>query len=517
MRTPPFSVPIHIRKIVRLLKEEGFQPYLVGGCVRDYLLGIEPKDIDIEVYGCSYEQLVTALSSFGKVDIVGKSFGVVKIHNQQFQCDLSLPRKDSKIGRTHKDFTSSFDPKMALEEGAKRRDFTINSIFYEVDSTTVLDFFGGVEDLRNGILRHTSEAFLEDPLRVLRGMQFSARFNLTPTEEYYAICRKIISEYSTLPKERVREEWAKLLTNSLYPGKAIEYLVKTGWIDNYPEIKNIYQVPQDPKWHPEGTVDIHTAFVMNEAARLGQDLEPPDRVKLILAALCHDLGKALPENGGTTIVDPNKGIISPGHAQAGLEPTKSLLTSMGFSENIVKPVQTLVKTHMDHIDAKVTNSFVLKLANKLKPTTFDMWARLVEADHMGRPPIKSKPPNLDNLVNLAKSLKVFLQPPTPLIMGKDLIPYYGERNPKIGEVLKKCYSYQINHGIVSKNEMLIYLDKAHLRSLCFINGDDVIKHILPGPTVRQILDQAWQLQVKKKICSRQEMLAWLEKTIAITL
>ncbi len=158
--------------------------YLVGGCVRDWLLGVPVHDFDIEVYGVDYPDLVRLLSRYGRADWVGKSFGVVKLtHASGAVWDFSVPRRDSKRGPGHKGFDVEFDPELSPLEASARRDFTINSMLWDARSGELMDPHGGRLDLEARILRHTSAAFPEDPLRVLRGMQFAGRFGLKAATE----------------------------------------------------------------------------------------------------------------------------------------------------------------------------------------------------------------------------------------------------------------------------------------------------------------------------------------------
>ena len=167
------ALPEELVRILRLTPALQHS-FLVGGCVRDWLLGLPNKDFDLEVFGVTYEQLVEALGPWGRTDLVGRSFGVVKLTTPGGHTfDFTVPRRDSKTAAGHKGFVITFEPDLTLKEAAARRDFTINSLMYDPRGGEVLDFFGGVSDLRNRLLRHTSAAFGEDPLRVLRGMQFA--------------------------------------------------------------------------------------------------------------------------------------------------------------------------------------------------------------------------------------------------------------------------------------------------------------------------------------------------------
>src|SRR5712672_3424257 len=207
-------------ELTRLLREVPSlsRAYLVGGCVRDSLLGIAHKDFDLEVYGVGYEELELGLSAHGRVDMVGKSFGVIKFTGQSGgQWDFSLPRRDSKVSAGHTGFQVEFEPDIDPQTAASRRDFTINALMFDPRAVVYLDFFGGRSDLQQRILRHTSPAFIEDPLRVLRGMQFAARFDLTPAPETVELCRAIVHTFPELAIERVGMEWFKWAMRSQRP------------------------------------------------------------------------------------------------------------------------------------------------------------------------------------------------------------------------------------------------------------------------------------------------------------
>jgi len=236
------TVPSQLEAILRDLDAAGFRAILVGGAVRDALLGLDPKDFDVEVYGISYDRLAGLLARYGRVDLVGKSFGVVKL----LGWDFSIPRRESKTGPHHRDFQATFDESITPGEAASRRDFTINAIAYDPLRGEVLDFFGGQEDLKNRVLRATSSAFSEDPLRVLRGMQFACRFDLTIDQATAEVSRSIAGEYGTLALERIAEEFMKWAVKSGHPGRIAGYLKATGWEVHFPEIAALAGVPQDP-------------------------------------------------------------------------------------------------------------------------------------------------------------------------------------------------------------------------------------------------------------------------------
>ena len=258
-------------ELVAILGEtpELARSFLVGGCVRDWLLAIPNKDFDIEVFGVSYEQLTVGLSRWGRTDLVGRSFGVVKLTTPEGQTfDFSIPRRDSKVAPGHKGFEISFDPAITSKEAAARRDFTINALMFDPRRGEVLDFFGGQADLKNRVLRHTSEAFVEDPLRVLRGMQFAARFDLRAAPETVMLCLEIKDGCRELAVERVREEWFKWAAKSVVPSRGLTFLVETQWVEHFPEIRALVGTLQDPEWHPEGDVFTHTCHCLDALVKI---------------------------------------------------------------------------------------------------------------------------------------------------------------------------------------------------------------------------------------------------------
>ena len=224
---------------------------LVGGCVRDDLMGIEPKDFDIEVYGIEPQKLRGILDTFGKVNAVGEAFTVYKLGND---LDVAIPRREKKVSRGHKGFVIEGDSQMSFEEAAKRRDFTINAILQDALTGEIIDIYNGREDIANKILRMVSkETFAEDTLRVLRAAQFAARFEFEIEAETVEICRQI--DLSDLPKERIWCELEKLLLKARKPSIGLQWLYDLGVVEQlFPEIKALVGVPQESEWHPEGWI-----------------------------------------------------------------------------------------------------------------------------------------------------------------------------------------------------------------------------------------------------------------------
>jgi tRNA nucleotidyltransferase (CCA-adding enzyme) len=430
-----------LQPILDAIQAAGGQPLIVGGAVRDILLGHPPKDLDFEVYQLDVERLAMVLAPFGRIDAVGRSFGVLKLrtpNSQEF--DFALPRRESKIGAGHRGFLAAPDPTMTPQEAAARRDFTINAMALTPDGQ-VLDFFGGQEDLRARILRHTTTAFAEDPLRVLRGMQFAARFDMRLAPETAALCRQLLPEAPTLAIERVWAEWWKWATQGARPSAGLRALEETGWVTLYPELAALIDCPQDKAWHPEGSVWIHSLLVCDVAATIAErdGLAGEQRAALLFAALCHDLGKP-----STTTHDPDGHIRSPGHDQVGAGLAEALLRRLGGSQDIIAQVAPLVREHMVHIGMTLAARSVRRLALRLAPATIEQWGRLVEADASGRPPLPPAAPAAA-IVEYAQHLSAAAGPPAPVLLGRHLIAAgMMQPGPTLGALLKQAYQAQID-------------------------------------------------------------------------
>jgi tRNA nucleotidyltransferase (CCA-adding enzyme) len=434
------------REAIRLIKADhpNAQVLAVGGFVRDHILGFSSKDLDLEVFGVALDDIATTLSNGGlKVDLVGKSFGVLK----SGELDISVPRSERKTGDGHKGFDVECDPSMTVAQAAERRDFTINAISMDLETGEIIDPVGGAADLKDGILRRVSDAFAEDSLRVLRGMQFAARFNLTMDDETAAFCESIKDDFSELATERVWEEFEKMFKRGVDFSAGFEVLRKTGWIDHFPEIKAMFETEQDPEWHPEGNVGIHTAFVMNEAAAIGrrEGIEGDELIQLVASALCHDIGKP-----DTTFEEFKEGricVVSPKHDKVGKDISFEFLKRIGAPNHVLETVPILVAEHMSHCGSKgkkPSKRTVRRLAVRLGPNSIDQWARLVEADASGRPPHPKKNPVV-LWQEVAVDLDVNDGGPEEIMKGRHLIKELGMK-PGIhfGVILKAAFEAQLD-------------------------------------------------------------------------
>ena len=418
--------------------------YLVGGCVRDWLLGRPNKDFDLEVFGLGEQELLKALTPWGRTDLVGRSFGVIKLTTPAGQTfDFSLPRRDSKVAPGHKGFAVTFDPGLNLAEAAARRDFTINALMFDPRRGEVLDFFDGQADLRRRVLRHTSGAFVEDPLRVLRGMQFAGRFELTAAPETVALCRNIRGTYGELAVERVREEWFKWAEKSTVPSRGLKFLAETGWVEHFPEVAALIGTPQDPEWHPEGDVFTHTGHCLDALATLPafQAAESEKRILYALTVLAHDFGKP-----GTTREELREGrlrIISPGHEEAGGALTEHFLQRINTPNAIRERVLPLVLNHLAHLQAS-TDRAVRRLAKRLEPATIDDLVLIITADLFGRPPRPRVPSeNLLALQAKAAELQVQASAPRPILLGRHLMEIGLKPGRDFGRILAAAFDAQL--------------------------------------------------------------------------
>jgi tRNA nucleotidyltransferase (CCA-adding enzyme) len=390
---------------------------LVGGCVRDAIIGAghAAKDIDIEVYGLTFAAVAEALSQAGRVDEVGKSFGVLKIRAGETDLDVNVPRRERKVSTGHRGFEVFPDMSLSFAEASARRDFTMNAILLDPETGEVVDCHGGTADIRAGILRHTSAAFAEDPLRVLRAVQFAARFGFTLAPETAALCRSLADSYAELPVERVWVEFEKIGTKGRHLSAALTVLADTGWERHFPQIASLHEVEQDPAWHPEGDVHVHSGLAGDQAAGLADDagLTGADRFVVVMGALLHDLGKVThtQRTGGR--------ITSQGHATAGVGPAQAFLRSVACPEGVIAHIVPLVKEHMC-CTGRPTKPAVRRLARRLVPATMAELAIVCGADRAGRGDPQAANPAA-RWLELAAGLRVTERPAKGLLTGDHLI------------------------------------------------------------------------------------------------
>ena len=456
------SVEAKARKVMRLLEPHASDVLLVGGFVRDKLLGLESKDVDIEVYGMDYDAIVRVLRRAGyRPNIVGRQFGVVNVDNV---LDVSVPRRENKVGKGHRGFNVAPDPSMSPREAASRRDFTMNSMAMRLDGE-ILDYHGGREDLANRLLRKVSSAFSEDPLRVLRGMQLAARLPRRPDlgrgarmeEATVQACREMLEEYDALAPERIWGEWRKLLVKGRDITAGLTVLKDTGWLTKYPGLAALVGCPQDPGWHPEGDVWIHTLLTTDAAAAIGdrEGLDEEDRMVLVLAMGCHDLGKP-----AVTEKNDEGRWWCPDHAPRGAAPAESFMASIGVPDRIQGRVLPLVRNHMWSLSFKDTmpsDRAICRLANRLKGVSIRMLARVVEADCFGRPTTAGRE-KIEAVVARAEALQVSEKPLEPILKGRHLIARGLEPGKRFGPILEAALDAQVDREFSDLDGALAWLE-----------------------------------------------------------
>lgn len=436
--------------IAKKVNNIGGTAYFVGGYVRDKLLGIPNKDIDIEIHNIAPYILEDVLSEFGNIEArtVGNNFGIYNIKG--YDLDISLPRKEKDTGKGHKDFEIVVDPFLSLEESAKRRDFTINALMEDILTGEIKDYFGGLDDLHNGIIRHINDkTFIEDPLRVLRACQFAARFNFKIASETINLCKTM--DLSTLPKERIAGELTKALLKAEKPSVFFDSLYECKQTEWFKEVYALKGIKQDSEYHPEGDVYNHTMSVLDQAGELfPTGIDNPDRyLPFLLSALCHDFGKV-----NTTKMNSKGRLCALNHEITGIPIANDFLNRIYNNKGFIKYVDNMIEYHMkahscfnNRSRAKTTNLMFDKL---LYPKDFIL---LVYADSTGH--------DLDNLDN--KQFNAFL--------GKAMI--------ESGFLIDR------------------YLDYKKKISEPHIMADDLIElGLKPSPIFREILDKSWNMHLK---------------------
>ena len=444
--------------IARAVQARNGRALVVGGWVRDRLLGRESKDLDMEVFGVPAGDLPELLEPFGKVEPIGQSFPVYKIGS----IDIGLPRRESKSGRGHKAFVVEGDPSMSIREAARRRDFTINAISWDPLTDTYEDPFEGRRDLDRKVLRVVDETtFADDSLRVLRALQFAARFELTLDENTRKLCRAI--RLDDLPPERIWGELEKLLLRAQRPSIGFALALELGVVDQlFPELKALVGCQQEPEWHPEGDVWVHTLMVIDQARRRIADLDHADQLIVMLGAVTHDFGKP----ATTAWIDGR--IRSLNHEEEGVAPATAFLDRLNihtFDGNDVRTqVLGLVAHHLKpgmlyKVRETLTDGAFRRLAQK---ANLELLARLAKSDCLGRTG-DFDCTAMDWFLERARALGVDRSPPRPLVLGRHLLDLGMKPGPGMGALLKQVYEKQLD-GEVRTTEEGIALAAQMLRS-----------------------------------------------------
>ncbi|MBQ8495982.1 MAG: tRNA nucleotidyltransferase [Clostridia bacterium] len=429
------------KRIALEVEKRGGKVYYVGGYVRDRLLNIENKDIDIEVHGILPHELMEILDGLGERLSMGESFGIFGLKG--YTVDIAMPRKEKVRGKGHRDFEMFVDPFIGTEKAAQRRDFTVNALMMDVLTGEIIDHFGGREDLQNKVLRHVSGAtFAEDALRVLRGAQFASRFDFAIAEETVEICKTI--SLSALSKERVEAELKKALLKAEKPSLFFESLRKMGKLSEwFSELEALIGVEQNPKFHAEGDVWNHTMMVLDAAVAFRDESTNP--FGFMLTALAHDFGKAV----CTEVIDGR--ICSYQHETKGLPLIDTFLHRITSETKLIGYVLNLSEYHMKPNTLAAQHSSV-KATNKMFDAAISPrdLILIAKADHLGRI-MTLESPEYDGF--LWERLAVFeATMAKPYVMGRDLIQAGLKPNAKFTEIL--AYAHKLRLAGVDKESAL---------------------------------------------------------------
>ena len=434
--------------IVEQLQQQGAHVLVVGGAVRDGFLGLATKDYDIEVHGIDNTTLESVLKKYGPISLVGKSFGVFKVHGMSI--DWSLPRTDATGRKPH----VTIDPHMSYKKAFARRDLTINAMGVDLISHELIDPFNGLYDLEKKILRAPDATLFEqDPLRFFRVMQFIGRFGMEPDEQLNKICKHM--DISTVSAERIHAEFEKLFLQASQPSLGIRWINTIGRLQEIlPELAATRGIEQNPVWHPEGDVFEHTMQTIDGAAQLYyQDDE--HKFILMCAAIGHDLGK-------TTTTKLIEGVLrSFGHEHESVVFAKTMLPRITGKQAVIQAALILIECHMMpglfvKSGAKAPAYKRLAVKCKGRASLFDL-AQLALADKRGRNKNKGTPltdflPDVQEFMVQAEKAGVLLVQEEPLLAGKDIADIVAP-GAAMGKLLKKAYALQVEQGITDKEEL----------------------------------------------------------------
>ena len=428
------------RKIAAEVALAGGRTFYVGGCVRDGLMGIESKDIDIEVHGIPVAALEGILDQLGDRMSMGASFGVMALRH--YDIDIAMPRSEVATGRGHKDFEVFVDPYIGPERAARRRDFTVNALMRDVLTGELLDFFGGQADLAARRMRHVSDAtFAEDPLRVFRAAQFAARFRFDVAEETIRLCAGM--DVAALSSERVLGELEKALLKAETPSVFFDVLRRMKQMDVwFPEVRALIGVEQNPRFHPECDVWSHTMQVIDQAAALRDRAQNP--LGLMLSAVCHDFGKAVATR------EVKGGLHAYGHEKQGLPLAQRFMARLTGEVALTRYVLNMVELHMkpnrEAQDGARKKTFMKLFDDAVCP---DDLLLLVRADYMGRQATPADGPELEAAyAPMAQRLERRLEDyrtlmARPYVMGRDLVAAGVKPGPRMGEALAFAHKLRL--------------------------------------------------------------------------
>jgi poly(A) polymerase len=422
--------------LARRLSEAGHEALFAGGCVRDRLLGHEPKDYDIATSARPQE----VLALFPGSNEVGAHFGVVIVKHRGHHVEIATFRTDGSYRDGRRPDSVTFS---TAEDDAQRRDFTINGLFENPQTGEVIDFVGGMADLKAGIIRAIGDAkarFTEDGLRLLRAVRFASRIGFIIEPSTDAALQECAHLLDRISPERIRDEFSRILTSPRRRA-GVEHLVETGLIHHFlPELLATIGCDQPPEWHPEGDVFTHTMIML--------DLLAPDApIELCLAVLLHDIAKPPCRS-----VDPDGRIRFNGHDALGAQMAETILRRLRYPNHVIADVVAMVARHMQFMN--VQKMRVAKLKRFMAEPTFDREMELHRVD------CASSNGFTDNYEFLrTKEAEFAAEPliPPPLVTGRDLIEYGMKPGPRFKEILDAIQTEQLEGRILDREAGMAYL------------------------------------------------------------
>lgn len=452
---------------------------LVGGFVRDALLGRESTDADVEIYGVPADRVEALVAGLfpGRVNTVGRSFGVFKVSlAASIDLDVALPRLDSKTGAGHRGFAVRGDPRLTFSEASRRRDFTVNALACDPLTGEILDAHGGLRDLQGRLLRAVdSRTFPDDPLRVWRAFQLAARleFGLDPDTTHLVTSMVRRGDLAELSRERVTDEIEKLLTADK-PSVGLTAARATGAIAaTFPELEALAATPQDPEWHPEGDVWMHTLMVVDATAAVVHGgawglvgREPNDAM---LGALLHDLGKS--QTTQRVIKDGRTRIVSPRHEAAGEEIARTVLSRLTFGDDALRAVVAIVRWHLSpgalfyalergELDERSYANAVRKVLKRIAPVRWQVLIAACEGDWRGRAIEGVASMRFDPGLRFARAVtveKLDVEPAKPLVSGRDVLALGVQPGPEVGRAIREVEEARDRGEIRERAEALAFL------------------------------------------------------------
>ncbi len=440
-----------LKPIIATIAKKGGKCMLIGGSVIDQILGNEIKDWDIEVFNISYQELYECLEHFGSPNIVGKSFGVIKIVIEGRDCDFNIPRLENRIGIKHTDFHVELRSDLSPKEAAKRRDLTINSMYFDLHEQQLIDPYDGYKDLNDGVIRATNkETFVEDPLRVLRIMQLLPRKGKVVDSATMELCRSMADEFPTISMERIFTEFEKLLLKADKPSLGLEFLRDCGWIKWFPELKDLIDCPQHPEWHPEGDVWVHTLLAVDEAAKIRHHVEEDWRLPFMFGVLLHDIGKPATTDRST--------FTAYGHDTIGEPLAAQFLQRMTNNKLLIDRVRSIVKLHMQPGNLtrqEASKAAWKRLSNKLRLDVLG-WQSFADKKATLSKSTKSNTKKPSDMC-FTYFEEFGAAPIAPILKGQHLIELGHKPGPEMGKRLKQAYDFQIENDVKDLDSLIEYV------------------------------------------------------------